>query len=335
MRTRTGFKLLIFAVLFVAFGAFGFYLTESPAHPEYTLLDGLWWALVTMTTVGYGDYYPETPIGRFFVAFPAMVAGGGVIAYSISVFATALIDVKARELRGMKTLNLTDHIVLVNWPGTAKVLDMVQELQHDETQADCAIVVLTDEIEELPEELVKLQVKFVRGAPINDEALARACVKTASSCVVFASDERDENSDSYNLGVLVGLQATETEANIVAECVAPQHRSLMRKAGAAVAICVGELSTLLLAQASQGEKVQDLFSDLASNRTPQQVDVVGYSGKGAQRFGELARQLCEDDILLIGIDRDGKQMVNPGVGFEVRPGDSVVIIAGKRVESVG
>ena len=333
MRTRQWVKLLIFVALFVLFGTVGFYLTESPKHPELSVLDGLWWAIVTMTTVGYGDLYPESPIGRFFVAFPAMLAGGGVIAYTISVVANYLVEAKHRELRGMKQLDLNNHIVLTNYPGALKVHDMVQEIRADKTKGDIPIVLLTGSIEELPESLAMIGVAFVKGSPINDDALARACVEQAGHCIVFAQDDRDENSDSYNLGVLVGLRATGSKANIVAECVSPLHRALMRKAGADSVICVGELSTMLLAQASQGEQMQDLIADLASNRTPQQIDAVPFEGETIA-FGELSNKLADDDMVLIGVNHDGKYHVNPGTGHRVEAGDDLIIISAKQPDRI-
>lgn len=333
MRTRQWVKLLIFVGLFVLFGTVGFYLTESPKHPELTVLDGLWWAIVTMTTVGYGDLYPESPIGRFFVAFPAMLAGGGVIAYTISVVANYLVEAKHRELRGMNQLDLSKHIVLTNFPGALKVHDMVQEIRADKTKGDIPVVLLTGSIEELPESLAMIGVAFVKGSPINDDALERACVKQAAHCIVFAQDDRDENSDSYNLGVLVGLRATGSKANIVAECVSPLHKGLMRKAGADSVICVGELSTMLLAQASQGEQMQDLIADLASNRTPQQIDAVPYDGDSVS-FGELSTKLAKRDIVLIGVTHEGKYQVNPGTGHRVESGDDLIIISAQQPDRI-
>lgn len=62
----------------------------------------LWWAIATLTTVGYGDVYPVTPLGRFFSAIIA-IAGIGVVALPAGVFASAFSDeLRERRERGMR-----------------------------------------------------------------------------------------------------------------------------------------------------------------------------------------------------------------------------------------
>jgi hypothetical protein len=86
-------------VLFVlvAFGyasAAGFLYFEKDAWSAegLTLLDCAWWSFTTMTTVGYGDYYPKTLGGRWFVGAPTMLVGIGTMAYLITVVAASLIE---------------------------------------------------------------------------------------------------------------------------------------------------------------------------------------------------------------------------------------------------
>lgn len=69
----------------------GMYHLENRAQPEVfgSALDGLWWAVITLTTVGYGDAYPVTAIGRI-VATVAMFAGIGVIGGACGIMADAL-----------------------------------------------------------------------------------------------------------------------------------------------------------------------------------------------------------------------------------------------------
>jgi len=318
--------------LFWTFGSVGFYLVESPHNPDLTLADSLWWSIVTMTTVGYGDVYPETNAGRFLIAFPAMIAGGGVLAYGLSVITTYLIEEKNKELRGMNSFDFKGHIVLINFPGEAKIVEMVDELRHDVHLESREFVLLTDQIEEMPEALARLEVHFVKGSPINEEALQRAGLTTAADVILFARSERDENSDSFNLGVLVALQAINNALTVVVECVSPMHKDLMLKAGASTAICVTELTTQLLAQAREGFQIQQLFNDLASNRTPQQVDAIPLklSGTGRMRFSDLAGELAQENLMLIGLRRGGKQNINPGADYEMADGDDLFVISASR-----
>lgn len=72
---------VLFAVVFV-FGT-GAFLLEHGTNPQFKeLQDGLWWALVTLTTVGYGDIAPITAAGRV-VAVMTMIFG--MVAYSLVI----------------------------------------------------------------------------------------------------------------------------------------------------------------------------------------------------------------------------------------------------------
>lgn len=325
MTRRREYRVIFPLMAVIVLSSLGFYWFERPSHPDLQPMDGVWWTLVTMTTVGYGDISPTTVAGRFLIAVPTMLAGGGILAYGLSTFTSFVIETKHKELRGMQELDVNDHIVLINYPGEAKVLDMLSELRHDAIVGSQPIVLLTDRIEELPDSLNAFDVSFVHGSPINEDALARAHVQQARDAIVFAHSD-DENSDSFNLGVLVALSALDHTPRIVVECIKPSRKALMKSAGASEVICVTELATQLLGQARQGFGIQALFSDLASNRTPQQVDIVPIELDQPMAFSALSALMHKDHILLIGITRNHEQIINPGHQFLIRSGDDVLVI---------
>lgn len=79
------------ALIVLYLSAVGVYYFENPAQPDAfaSVFHGLWWALTTLTTVGYGDVYPVTLGGRVFTFFVLMI-GLAVVAVPTGLVASAL-----------------------------------------------------------------------------------------------------------------------------------------------------------------------------------------------------------------------------------------------------
>jgi len=93
----------IVTVMVLYFAAVGIYYFENAAQPETfsSVFASMWWALETLTTVGYGDIYPITPGGRFFTGLVLLV-GLGVVAVPTGLVASALSA--AREMETQEDL---------------------------------------------------------------------------------------------------------------------------------------------------------------------------------------------------------------------------------------
>ena len=74
------------------------HLIEHQAQPEKfgTIPDAMWWAVVTLTTVGYGDVVPITPLGKF-VAGIIAIMGLGMLALPVGIIATSFAEVIHRR----------------------------------------------------------------------------------------------------------------------------------------------------------------------------------------------------------------------------------------------
>lgn len=86
-RALIGAGLLLFAA--VLFASTGMYYLENDAQPDKfgSVPDAAWWAMATLTTVGYGDVAPITPIGRLFGSV-VMVTGLCILALPVAIIAT-------------------------------------------------------------------------------------------------------------------------------------------------------------------------------------------------------------------------------------------------------
>ena len=74
-----------------AAGAFGLYWLEHGLNPKLTNgLDALWWAMQTVTSVGYGDVIPVTPAGRI-LGMGLMIVGTAIFCSYTALFAGALL----------------------------------------------------------------------------------------------------------------------------------------------------------------------------------------------------------------------------------------------------
>ncbi len=86
------------AMVFIYLSAVGIYYFENPAQPEQfkSVFHSLWWAVATLTTVGYGDIYPVTVGGRIFT-FVILMIGLGIITIPTGIMAAAMTRISQED----------------------------------------------------------------------------------------------------------------------------------------------------------------------------------------------------------------------------------------------
>lgn len=98
LRSRRKILVFLSAILTVViiFGAI-MYVIEGPEHGFHSIPTGMYWAVVTMATVGFGDIAPGTPLGRFVTSILILI-GYSVIAVPTGIYTAEL----ASSLRGQR-----------------------------------------------------------------------------------------------------------------------------------------------------------------------------------------------------------------------------------------
>lgn len=82
---------LVITLVLIYFAAVGIYYFENEAQPDHfsSVFDSLWWSIVTLTTVGYGDVYPITVGGKVFTFFILLI-GLGIVAIPTGIISSSL-----------------------------------------------------------------------------------------------------------------------------------------------------------------------------------------------------------------------------------------------------
>lgn len=106
-------------LVILLFASSGMYVMENAAQPEAfsSIPAAMWWGIATLTTVGYGDIYPVTPLGKVLGSIIALL-GVGLFALPAGILASGFNDVMQR--RPTRTPRICPHC---------------GEVIHDETQA--------------------------------------------------------------------------------------------------------------------------------------------------------------------------------------------------------
>jgi voltage-gated potassium channel len=333
--SRTGVKLkavLIFGLL-LWYATSGFLFFELPGKPDLGWLDALWWSLVTMATVGYGDLFPVTPMGRYLVGVPTMVFGIGFLGYLISEIAGSMLESRSRRIKGMLDITAKNHILIVNFNHLDTALKLVRELRADKATRHQVICFVDETLEELPQELAE-EALFVRGDPTREETLRKANLAEASHVIILSKDLGNPHSDDQNLVTTLVIETLNPKVFTVVEIINAQKIQQVKMAGANSVICASEITSSLIVQELHDPGIKDIIMDLSSDLGGNQIYFVPMEGPKAWTYGDLVRWGLERQVLPIGLVRDGKTLLNCPASEPVGLEDRVIIIGRERLPSI-
>jgi voltage-gated potassium channel len=323
-------KVLLLTALLVTFSSSGFMYFELAEKPDLLWADAFWWSIVTMTTVGYGDFFPVTPGGRYLIGIPTMLFGISILGYLLSTLATFLIEERSKELKGMSELAVRDHILIIHFPGTARVQAVLAELRRDPKTKDAAVVLIDVALEELPDSLAAAGVRFVRGDASKESTLERACFRDARFAIVLSRDPNDPSTDNANLAAALTLEHLHPGIFTVAECIDPEHVELLYKAGCNAVVCLTALATNLVVHELLDPGVQKVIGEATNNLSGQSFYMVTVASAGAATYAEARHVLEERGCAALGLEQNGKVVLNPEARMPLHDGDRVVCIAHTR-----
>mgnify|MGYP000618456289 CR=1 FL=1 len=222
----------------------------------HNLPDAIWYSLVTLTTVGYGDYYPSTPGGRI-IGYIFVLASLGILGLLISKINAFFAEMSENTKLGYRGTSFTNHVVIVGWNRFS------QTVAEQMLAAGVRLAIITDsrdDIDFLAEAFDKREVYTLFSNFMSMEVLENANIVEAK--VVFVNLPDDTASLVFLLNSISHF-GSEINFGVVLD-----EKSLVptfKRAGAGIVFCKNELSSKLIASYIFEPEVAKFTEDLIAS----------------------------------------------------------------------
>ena len=295
---RNVVTLLGSVVAVVLLGAGLFSLAE-----DLPFTTGLYWAVTTATTVGYGDVTPHNPLGRL-IASLVMLTTIPLLAAAFAIAAGATAASRIRRLLDMHSQfpEGTYRLIVGMSPTVPAILDEL-------AGAGVPVVLVAD----VDPATIRPGVHVVRGNPTDEAAIARARPTGAEQALITGASD----GDVLVSAVLLRKQAPSLTVTALVD--SPAVREALRDLGVTQSVSASELISRTLAAFLETPHAGDMIAQLVGSR-----DMFAEIEAGAAAVGKPLSAIRSERLgLVLGLVRNGE--------FTLGIGDDPVIAAGDRL----
>lgn len=312
LKVSVGTALLLMIMILVA---------ERDNRSFSTLMDALWWAVVTITTTGYGDQVPLTTSGRV-VAMLAMIFGVVVVSIITGRISSYLVDKKLQEGRGLKKLkHLSDHILICGWKNDIKylILDILR-YEKNITMDDLVLINSMDPDRMtafLMDESLK-GIHYLSGDSSSEAVLMNANIKLARKALVLSEFKENEDVEAVDSRVLVTvllLRSLNPRIYICAEVQTVKYKNYLEHLKCDEVVLSEEYTRFLLANATVYSGITKVVSKLLNNDEGATIKLVHLDpyledksfGEISEHYKKAHSSMTIGVVENMGIERDFKQ----------------------------
>ncbi|MFZ4403058.1 MAG: potassium channel family protein [Pseudobdellovibrionaceae bacterium] len=277
--------------------------------------DALWWGIVTMLTVGYGDRYPITTEGRIgasFVMFAGIICTGIFTAKISSLF----FEKALRDRRGsVDTDSLKSHFIICGWKNEMQTL-LNHIIDNNSNIKAKDIIVVANVTDAMIGGLLEFphlkSIRFIQGDFFAADVLKRAAPEKAIKIMILADATPNalgviptmSEADSRTVMTAMTLNNIAKGVPVVAEVLDSDMSQYLKLAHVQEIIYSREYSRFLLAMASMGTGVANIFHDLLNPMNKNGIQTLNIPDVFFNKsYADLKKYYLENhpNMILIGI----------------------------------
>ena len=224
--------ILLFIFIISLSGATVFYLIELQSNPALKSFgQAVWWVLVSITTVGYGDIVPVTSAGKFLGIF-LIFTGVALVSMFTATVSSIFVAQKLKEERGLKQISQTNHIILCGWNHSAEQILNVIFKRHDPPLIVLINQLPDDQVQNIIFKFKGQPLQFVRGDFAQEEILNRANLRKASAVIIVPdmSGGLTSRTDEKTILTAFSVKAIQPKIKVYAHILDRDNEPYIKKA---------------------------------------------------------------------------------------------------------
>ena len=300
--------ILIFTVLMLVI-----FLSEQKTNSAInTLFDAIWYTLVTITTVGYGDITPRSVLGRT-SAMILLLAGVALFGALSGKFASFLFDRQQKKDRGLLKMNkIKNHFLICGWkPNFERILEGIL-LANPEIPPEKIILLNNssqNEMEKIKADSRFKNINYIHGDFTDEDTLLKSQIKTAERTLILADNSENFSSletDSRTVLAVITIKNLNPKIYCVAEIIDSKFEKHLSLAHCDEIILSADYGQNLLIQASSGKGMSHILRELISEESDSGILICDIPQKFVgNNYGDFRLSLKTSDILIGLLENTG------------------------------
>ena len=303
---------LITVLVFTALMLIIFLSEQKTNSAINTLFDAIWYTLVTITTVGYGDITPRSILGRT-SAMILLLAGVALFGALSGKFASFLFDRQQKKDRGLLKMNkIKNHFLICGWkPNFERILEGIL-LANPEIPPEKIILLNNssqNEMEKIKADSRFKNINYIHGDFTDEDTLLKSQIKTAERTLILADNSENFSSletDSRTVLAVITIKNLNPKIYCVAEIIDSKFEKHLSLAHCDEIILSADYGQNLLIQASSGKGMSHILRELISEESDSGILICDIPQKFVgNNYGEFRLSLKTSDILIGLLENTG------------------------------